>query len=380
MITSPSPTPPNGPARPSQGLWPRLRDAGKNAAHHLFLDKHAAFWLDQALPLHSFSRVQARVVEVIDETHDTKTFVLEPNAHWTRHRAGQFVTVQVEVEGVYLQRCYSISSRPRAGRVSITVKRVPGGRVSCELHDRIRRGSILRLSAPAGEFVLPYERPARLLFIAGGSGITPILSMIDEMAERTPNADATLVYYCRSHNDVIGRALLERAALGMPNLRLHFVFGDSPGPRGFEETHLRAIVPDFAERLSFLCGPAGLMTLVEELWEREDAIKNLSHERFAMPTPPLAPSAPGEAAPVRVTLRRSGREVTASTGETLLGQLESAGERPPSGCRMGICQTCKCRKISGTVKNVITGVVSSEPNENIQLCITTPSSDVELSL
>lgn len=366
---------------PSRRPWPRrLRRAGQTAVHRLFLDKHATFWLDQAMPLKSFNHVQARVVDIIDETHDTKTFVLEPNAHWTRHRAGQFVTVEVEVDGVRLRRCYSISSRPRATHVSITVKRVPGGRVSCELHDRTRRGSILRLSAPAGQFVLPYERPSQLLFIAGGSGVTPVLSMLADMAEHTPLADAVLVYYCRSQSDVIGSKVLDHAARQMPKLQVHLVFADGPSPRGFEDAHFRSLVPDFAERGSFLCGPAGLMTLVEDLWEREDAMANLSRERFALPTPPLADGTGEDATPILVTLRSSGREVTALTGETLLEQLESAGERPPSGCRMGICQTCKCRKISGSVKNTVTGVVSSEPDEDIQLCISTPSSDLELSL
>jgi ferredoxin len=121
------------------------------------------------------------------------------------------------------------------------------------------------------------------------------------------------------------------------------------------------------------------MDRVMSLWEREGASARLRHERFALaPTPP--PVAPGSPTGARVTLTRSGRTVPVSGSGTLLAELEGAGERPAYGCRMGICQTCKCRKQSGTVQNLRTGSVSSAPDEDIQLCISVARSDIELGL
>ena len=104
----------------------------------------------------SLRAVRARVVSVHDETHDTKTYWLRPNARFGSFRPGSYVTLQLRIAGLATQRSYSLSSAPRAdGLVSITVKRVPGGRVSNWLADHVRAGDVLELSAALGQFVLP---------------------------------------------------------------------------------------------------------------------------------------------------------------------------------------------------------------------------------
>jgi stearoyl-CoA 9-desaturase NADPH oxidoreductase len=118
------------------------------------------------------------------------------------------------------------------------------------------------------------------------------------------------------------------------------------------------------------------MARVEALWARDGAAGRLHRERFVVPVAP--PAADG--APARVVLARSGRAVAASPAESLLIALERAGERPAYGCRMGICGTCKTRKRTGSVRNQLTGAVSSEPDEDIQLCISAVAGDVELGL
>jgi len=185
------------------------------------------------------------------------------------------------------------------------------------------------------------------------------------------------VHHARSARDVIFARDLDALAARHPRLRLHTCLADAAsGPGRFDEARLRALVPDFAERETFLCGPAGLMARVERMWREAGASGRLHQERFALAP---APPARSRADPVTVTLARSGRTFTARSG-TLLEELERAGERPASGCRMGLCQTCRCRKRSGTVENLLTGAVSSAPDEDIQPCISIARSDLELGL
>ncbi len=357
-----------------------LRTTGRTAARRLFLDRQAEFWLGQVDATRSLRELRARVVDVVAETADTKTFVLEPRGRWRGHRAGQFLTVEVELDGTRVRRCYSISSAPSSRRVAITVKRVPGGRVSGWLHDHVRPGGVLRISPPLGAFVMPEPAHAaapRLLLLSGGSGITPVMSVLRDLAARDALADVVFVHHARSRADVIFHGELIALAARHPGLALDLCLDDvaaEQGGGGFDEARLAARVPDFAARATFLCGPAGLMARVEEMWARAGASANLTVERFlAAPVP--APAA--ERAPVRIGV--AGRTVTTDGRGTLLERLERAGERTPSGCRIGICRTCTRLKRSGTVEDLLTGAVSSAPDESIQLCVSAPCSDVELA-
>ena len=355
------------------------RGAGSAVAQRLFLDRQAEFWMGELDPILSLGELRARVVEVVEETRDTKTFVLRPNAAWRGHRAGQYTSVEVEIDGVRVRRCYSISSAPSDALVSITVKRVPDGRVSTWLHETVRAGHILRLGAPAGDFVLPSPAPEKLLLLSGGSGITPVMSMLRDLAARDAIDDVVFVHHARSRGDVIFGDELADLSARHAGLRLVLCLDDdASAPRGFDEAYFAKLVPDFGERSTFLCGPKPLMDRAERLWERVGASDLLELERF---TPQLRPL-PALASPhgVQVRLGRSARDVVAKGGGSLLEQLERAGERPAHGCRIGICHTCKCRKQSGTVQNLVTGEVSSEPDEEIQLCLSIPRSDLELDL
>ncbi|MEM8607406.1 MAG: FAD-binding oxidoreductase [Myxococcota bacterium] len=355
------------------------RRAGSTLAERLFLDRQAEFWLGEFDPVLSLGEVRARVVEVIEETRDTKTFVLRANGAWRGHRAGQYTLVEVEVDGVRARRCYSISSAPEEPHVSITVKRVPGGRVSTWLHDKVRAGHMLRLGPASGDFVLPARNPDKLLLLSGGSGITPVMSILRDLAARESIHDVVFVHHARSRADVIFGEELSDLAARHAGLRLVLCTDDdASGPHGFDEASFATLVSDFAERSTFLCGPKPLMDRAERLWESVGASDSLELERFTQALRPL-PTV-GTADGVQVRLGRSGRNVAAKGQGSLLEQLERAGERPAHGCRIGICHACRCRKQSGTVQNLVTGEVSSEPDEEIQLCISTPRTDLLLDL
>lgn len=357
-------------------VWARARGA---VSRRLFLDRQAAFWLRELDPILSPSGVRARVVDVVVETADTTTFALQPNASWRPHRAGQHTVIEIEIDGVRVRRCYSIASAPGRTPIEITVKRVPGGQVSSWMHDQLRPGDVVGLDQPAGDFALPSLAPDRLLLLSGGSGITPVMSILRDLAARDAIGDVAFVHHARSRADVIFGAELERLAARHAGLQLLVCLDDEPfGPPGFDEDRLRDLVPDFAERSTYLCGPVPMMERAEALWETVGATGRLAREHFVAAPRLAALACAGEN--VDVALTRSGRTISTDGDGSLLEQLERAGERPASGCRMGICHTCTCRKTSGTVQNLLTGAVSSAPDEEIQLCISAPRSDLELDL
>ncbi len=334
------------------------------------------FFLEQLNPAWSLVEPAVRVRQIVDETHDTRTFVLKPGLGFGRAQAGQHVGVSVEINGRRYERRYSISGFPGRGLISITVKRVPGGKVSNYLHDAIKQGDRIGLSRPQGEFVLPQDAPQQLLMIAAGSGITPMMGQIRALLERGYRGNIVLLNYVRSGDDRIFGTALDALTAEHPQLTMHWCLERENNER-FNAEQLLQRVPDFAQRYTMLCGPAGFMQAVRQHWHEHDLDGQLRFEYFGAPQPLLpADRQPGVAA--HIVLARSGKRVDASEGQTALLALEAAGEQPEYGCRMGICQSCRCRKISGPVRNLVTGIVSHEPNEEIQLCISTAEDDLVL--
>jgi ferredoxin-NADP reductase len=330
-------------------------------------------------PQWSLRRIKARVVRIVEETHDTRSLVLQPNWRWPGFRAGQHAVVEVVIDGVRHRRCYSLSSPPGGRRIAITVKRQPEGKVSSWLHSRIRVGDVLTLSAPGGGFVLPDPVPRKLLMISGGSGITPLMSMLRDLHARDYDGSIVFLHVCRSSTEdaIFGHELCQLAARWKS---LQLQYHDSRARGRFDAEALQRCVPDLAERHTLLCGPAGLMAMVQALWQDEAIAQPLQSERFSLVPALLPASPPSEAtANAEVTCITSGRRFQAGPGP-LLQEAEAAGLAPKHGCRMGICHSCQCRKVSGTVQNLLTGAISAEPDEPIQLCISAARSDLTLAL
>lgn len=326
------------------------------------------FWIQQVSPTFSLSETLAEVVAVVDETPDVRTLVLAPNARFRGHVAGQWVPVDVEIDGARVRRCYSISSAPGA-RLTLTVKRVPGGRVSGFLH-AASVGTILRLGAPGGDYVLPARVPSHLLLVSGGSGATPNMSILRDLVARGAVPDVVWLHYGRTLADVPFAAELQAIADVHPSVAVVLELDDGPA------RDLAELVPDFAHRETYLCGPPGLMDLLRRRWAEAGAIDRLHEERFVARTYDRVGVAEG----ARITLSRSRRTLAVRGSESLLEGLERAGERPDHGCRIGICHTCRCRKKSGVVQDLVTGAVSDAPDEEIKLCTSVARSDLELAL
>jgi ferredoxin-NADP reductase len=233
---------------------------------------------------------------------------------------------------------------------------------------------VVGLEAGSGDFVLPAVRPKRILFVSGGSGITPVLSMLRTLVAEghhdQEGAEIAFLHYARSPEEACYRDELAELPASVRVLHGYTRATDAGDVTGrFGADHLAAAMPGAQADAVFVCGPPALVDAVREL--RPDAL----WESFV---PPVF-EVPTEASGGRVVFVDSAVEVT-DDGRSLLEQAEAAGLTPQSGCRMGICHTCTRRKTSGAVKNLITGAVSTSVEEDVQICVTAPVGDVDVAL
>lgn len=325
-------------------------------------------YLDLVSPLRAGADLRGRIEAVHPETGDAATVVIRPGRGWRGHTAGQYVRVGVDVEGVRLWRAYSITSpadRPD-GRVTITVKAIPGGRVSNHLVRRARAGTLIQLDQPAGDFVLPRARPAKVLYLTAGSGITPVMGML-----RDTELDDVVVVHCAPRpQDVIFRSEL-RGMAADGKVRLTEVHTDTDGM--LDIARLGELVPDWAERETWACGPAGLLDAAERHWSAHGVEGRLHTERFR-PGIVVAGDGGGE-----VTFSATGKRVDADGATPLLDVGEEAGVLMPSGCRMGICFGCVSPLRAGAVRDLRTGeITEAEPGVLIQTCVSAAAGDCDI--
>lgn len=316
-------------------------------------------------PLWSSSELRGRVEAVQLETADVATLRLRPGRIWSGHRAGQFVRVGVDIDGVRHWRTYSLTCAESTpdGCLTITVK--AQGLVSRHLVHATPVGAVLHLGVADGDFVLPDPVPPRLLFVTAGSGITPVLGMLRTLAERGPLPDVVLLHSARSADDVLFGAELT----AMRGLQLTVRHTSTEGRLDLAE--LDTLCPDWRDRTAFVCGPTGLLDAATAHWTDPEL---LHLERFA-PAPRVTG---GEGGAVAFT--RSGINTTADGATTLLEAGEAAGALMPSGCRMGICFSCVLPLRSGQVRDLRTGAVHGEADDLVQTCISAPAGDVQLDL
>jgi stearoyl-CoA 9-desaturase NADPH oxidoreductase len=336
-------------------------------------------YLELVNPMWAVHEVRARVEDVHREAPGVATLTLRPSGGWDGAVAGQHVQLGVLVDGVRRTRCFSLSSSEHRGdgRVTVTVKCHDEGYVSRYLAGEVPVGTVVHLSPAEGEFTLPQPRPERLLFVSGGSGITPVMAMLRTLGDEGYAGSATFLHYARSAEDTIfATELAERAASsGFADINVVHTRADGGALSGrFDVAHLRSVAPDFAHTPTYVCGPAGLVESVQQVYDEAGAREHLRVEHFK--TPPIAadPSAEGT-----VEFRRSGLH-SSNSGQTLLEQAESAGLSPAYGCRMGICKSCTTRKSEGLVRNVVNGAESSLPDEDIQICVSAPVGSCALDL
>ena len=344
--------------------------------------------------------------QVQDITHDVKTFLFEPaQPALFQHEPGQFVTLQLQIDGRSVSRCYTISTPPtRPHLLGITVKRQPGGLVSNWLHDTMAPGKRISADGPFGVFTIARHRSAKYLFLSGGSGITPVMSMTRTLYDLGSDADVVFVHSARTPADIIFRRELETIASTVPTVRVVPVCErDAPrepwsGLRGFLSVEmLQLLAPDLDDRVVFCCGPAPYMAAVRRiLGEAGFDMQNYHEESFSFEdltmkefsargtadgaTDEAEPGATSATRTYSVEFVRSGRTFTCAEDENVLDAAYEAGLAPPSSCGQGMCGTCKTTMLSGTVDMQHNGGI--RPREIAQnkvlICCSKPLSDLTI--
>ncbi|MEQ8352505.1 MAG: ferredoxin reductase [Leptospiraceae bacterium] len=364
-----------------------LRSTGRRFIH--FVDMFAyplrlSHYLELINPLWTRHSLQARVVKVWDETKDSRTLTLRPGRGWRTHRPGQHIRVGVPIGGMRHTRTYSISSAPGTldGCINITVKAITDGRVSGHLVRYLKPGTYLPIGEPQGEFVLPFAIPVHPLFITAGSGITPIMSMLrNYIKEYRALPDIRHIHYAPHSYDVIFGKELQRLVESQKHYKLHRIYTRELGETVSQKLHfspaqLEQHCPDWRQRDVWACGPAALLDAVEEHWAQAGLSDRLNVERFRAK---LADT-PADAKGGTIKFATSGLEYL-SDGETnILRLAEDAGLNPGHGCRMGICHSCDCALVAGSVRDLRTGAITSEAGQTVQVCVSVAVGDVEVEL
>ena len=327
-------------------------------------------YLDVFNPLRAGAPLRGRIEEIHAETADAATIVIRPGTDWAGHVPGQYVRIGIDVDGVRLWRAYSLTHGPRAdGRISITVKAVPDGKVSNHLVHEAMVGTLVHLEQAAGEFVLPTDG-GKFLFVTAGSGITPVIGMLRNLY---PVAESGVVRLPRSEAYdivVVHVAPSEPHSIFLENLRELDAAGLIDLVARYDDEHgvldvadLADLVPDLDERTTFACGPAGLLDALGA--HHEERGLQLFTEQFRVAT--LVAGEGGA-----VTFTKNGTVVEADGARPILDQAEEAGLLMPSGCRMGICYGCVLPMREGSVRDLRTGEITTAvegDNVKIQTCI-----------
>ena len=302
------------------------------------------------------------VTDVVDETADTRSFVLGIPAELEEtfaYSAGQFCTFRATIDGEPVIRCYSMSSSPDTGDpFTTTVKRVPGGRMSNWMNDALARGDQIEVLRPTGLFVLQ-DRDAPIVAFAGGSGITPVISIV-KSALATTNRRVLLVYANRSPDAVIFSDHLERLRADWgARLSVHHHL-DSDG--GFlDAPRSAAFVGDATDADFYVCGPGPYMDTVEVgLATLGVAPEQVLIERFVLPEPDPVGADASVTESLVIQLEQRETTVRYEAGDTILDAARRAGLNPPFSCEQGNCATCIAHLNEGAATMRVNNALSRE--------------------
>lgn len=314
--------------------------------------------------------VQTPVLATLDETSDIRTIrLLRPDGF--EFEAGQFIPIRIRVDGKEYVRCYSISSSPHSpGFIEVSIKRQ--GIVSNALHATARPGSILSIKAPNGAFKYPAADDRPLLLMAGGVGVTPMISMLRRAVHTEPTRRVTLLYSAADERGFAFRDELDSIARRHPQVKIVYCLTRQPAPAPtyypgrIDAALLKTAAPDVAHSISFICGPAamidGLKTLLAGIGVPTAQIR---YEVFEAAIAAAAGAQPERrsggvtdrrgstgtagAGAVEMKCLPDGQTVPVEQGQSLLEAAENGGVDIPSLCRAGVCGTCRVRVTEGDV-------------------------------
>ncbi|MEO3756701.1 ferredoxin reductase [Mycobacterium sp. B14F4] len=358
------------PAVAGGSRWNALRAVAARITTPLLPDDY----LKLANPLWSARELRGRVLEVRRETVDSATLVIKPGWGFSfDYQPGQYIGIGLHIDGRWRWRSYSLTSAPaRSSRtITITVKAMPEGFLSTHLVGGVAPGTIVRLAAPQGNFVMPDPAPPKVLLLTGGSGITPVMSMLRTLVRRDQITDVVHVHSAPTESDVMFAAELADLAHAHDGYELRLRATRTDGR--LDVSRLDDEVPDWRERQTWACGPEGMLDAAERVWSAAGLAERLHLERFAVSKAAVH----GQGGTVEFA--RSGKSVSVDAATPLMEAGEQAGIRMPFGCRMGICQSCVVGLLDGHVRDLRTGA-EREPGSRVQTCISAASGDCVLDV
>ncbi|MDQ1335825.1 MAG: glycine betaine catabolism [Thermodesulfobacteriota bacterium] len=348
--------------------------------------------VDQQINLLHPSRISLRVSDIIVESPSTKTLrFVSQDGYLPPFLAGQYIAFFLEVGGVRTRRPYSLSSPPnQTGYYDITVRRVERGRVSNYLLDEARRGDILEGSGPSGHFYFnPVFHDRTQVCLAGGSGITPFMSMIREAVECGLDRTFYLFYGNKTLDEAIFHDELGRLSGRFQNIIYVPVIENPPG--GYAGATglitgdlIMKTIGDVADKTFYLCGPQGMYDFcVPELQRMGVPLRKIRREIYGPPAhiweDPAWPREIKAEDHFRVRVA-GGKPIDARAGEPLLTALENAGLRVPSLCRSGECSMCRIKILSGKVFQPAGVPVRKSDRQfgYVHACVSFPIEDLEI--
>lgn len=345
---------------------------------------------------------ELRVARTSDETHDVRTFRLVPAAGGPlpfTYRAGQYLNLALVIDGQRVNRSYTIASAPtHTEYCEITVKKTSGGWASHHLHEKVAEGALVKVSAPAGRFAFEGEGTTRVLLVAGGVGITPLMSMVRTLTERAWRGRIDLVFSVKTRADIIFEDELAALAQRFPDLHVTVTLTREPkesdwsGERGpITRELLQRVAPNLRGTPVYLCGPDPMMTAMKAvLREIMDPSATLHVEAFV--SPPRASAneddvateeaddspAHSDGSSVTVQFATSGASTSVEEGQTLLDAAEDLGIDIPFDCRAGICGQCKTKLVKGRVVMDVQDALTPEDRRRrlVLACQARPVRDV----
>ncbi len=348
--------------------------------------------------------VTVPVLATFDETPTIKT-IRFARPEGFDFEAGQFVTIRVPVDGKDYARCYSISSAPDVrGYLEISVKRL--GLVSSALHATVRPGGMLSLKSPAGAFRYPAGDVRPIALLAGGIGITPLMSMLRHAVTTEPTRPVTLLYCARTEGDFAFGDELASLSWRHPQLRVQLAASQGATqphiyPGRIDESLLQATVPNLTQAIVFICGPTQMIDDMKRLLAglgvpagqiRDEAFQaaiaasaGLARDDRKVAVSPDAERATATrhatGSPRRLMCAKTRRQVAIRQGQTLLDAAEEGGVAIDSLCRAGVCGTCRVQVSQGEVDCESDTLDADDQRQGFVLaCVTTTRTDCTVNL
>jgi len=342
------------------------------------------------------------IKEIINETPDAISIVFEKTPELIQYKSGQFLTLIIPIEGKEVRRAYSLCSSPFVDdHLAVSVKRVDDGIMSNWIPENLKAGDKVRVMEPMGSFTTEFDQGNKrhLIMFAGGSGITPMMSILKSLLIQEPNSIISLIYANRNIESIIFKEELERWSTDYEG-RLHVVhiLDDAPmnwqGHSGLLNkemlTKIFERIPDWGiEKSTYLmCGPEGMMKNVQSLLEERGVpSEKIYKESFVAGTidKELKAEKAGDTSVREVVIHYEGEEyrISVEPEHTILETALDEGIDLPYSCQAGLCTACRCKKIKGEVRmEEDEGLSEAEKDEGyVLICVGHPDSDdVELEV